>query len=195
MIEQLTDGERAYIQAPPGVWNKALRIIDAQAEALKAPMTWALQQVAEEMQRHAADRARERDGNAAAWTVQWNRARAAEARVRELEALARKGDQAIQAAEAQVAELTQERDEARAEVDRLECSALRAEVERGRALLERALDEIDSDIHDDPVTIETVADIRAHLAAQPATAPARTEACEHGDNPCSDRDPFSEVQR
>ncbi|HEY3496011.1 MAG TPA: hypothetical protein VGK73_15040 [Polyangiaceae bacterium] len=34
-IEKLTDGERAYSQAPPGVWNKALRIIDQLTAALE----------------------------------------------------------------------------------------------------------------------------------------------------------------
>lgn len=56
-IEILTEDVRARLALAGHEGPTPLRIIDDQAEALKAPMTWALQQVAEEMQQHAADRA------------------------------------------------------------------------------------------------------------------------------------------
>jgi hypothetical protein len=56
-------------------------------------------------------------------------------------------------------------------------------------LLERASDEITSDIHDDPVTIELAADIRAHLAAQPAAAPIAYKAGPYRPDVCEVVDP------
>jgi hypothetical protein len=62
--------------------------------------------------------------------------------------------------------------------------AAEAEAAALRALLGRALDEIDSDIHDDPVTLQLVADIKDHLPAQPATAPCAHQFIDRGGTVC-----------
>lgn len=144
-IETLTEGERMYSQAPPGVWNKALRIIDAHA-AERAALTEQVAQLTAALE------------NIALGTVH-----PAEREVARLTA-------ALAAAEYDHHESVEAHKlwEQQCGVQSERAEAAERDRDAANALLRRHMAPSSNGIGDDSLFAET----RAHLSGQPA-APAR----------------------